>query len=426
MAIARRFLIFFLMLSNAFSFAQEELPIFQLPLAVSIEPIQDKIQAFKGNGQYHVVYELVVTNFSKNPVQIHALHIQGKKCKKQNICLQSGPFDPIMKKCELIYEMTIRSDDLSKIFAFLSNDPLIPQNPLLQPNQTGVFFLFLDFSTLCTVPDIIENILDIEVIGEPFNLHRIDSNFIKVNKNPPIVISAPLEGEKWIAGNGPSNFNAHRRAVFVINGNLKLPERFAIDFVNFGPQGIFMNNPNMNQNFYAYGQKILAVANGIVIRAVDQFPDNTPPSVPPIITLENGGGNYIIQKIDADHYVTYAHFIPGSLKVKEGDRVCAGQILGLLGNSGNSNGPHLHFQVTDQPLPLDHSSQPSLFNCQGIPWVLDRFINDEYIFTGTDPLDPQDPLNVQVISREKVKKEMIMNENLVDFFKNKCKCQVLR
>ena len=43
---------------------------------------------------------------------------------------------------------------------------------------------------------------------------------------------------------------------------------------------------------------------------------------------------------------------PGSLKVKVGDTVKTGQVLGLLGNSGNTDSPHLHFHVMDGPSPL--------------------------------------------------------------------------
>jgi hypothetical protein len=48
----------------------------------------------------------------------------------------------------------------------------------------------------------------------------------------------------------------------------------------------------------------------------------------------------------------YAHMRPGSLKVKVGDKVVTGQVLGVLGNSGNTDAPHLHFHVMDGPSPL--------------------------------------------------------------------------
>jgi len=64
------------------------------------------------------------------------------------------------------------------------------------------------------------------------------------------------------------------------------------------------------------------------------------------------------------NYCMYAHLQPGSLKVKAGDRVKRGQVLGLLGNSGNPTEPHLHFQVMDGPSPL---------GAEGLPYLIDSF-----------------------------------------------------
>jgi len=55
---------------------------------------------------------------------------------------------------------------------------------------------------------------------------------------------------------------------------------------------------------------------------------------------------------------------PGSLRVKRGDRVRTGQVLGLLGNTGNTDGPHLHFHIMDGPSPLQSN---------GVPFVHPRF-----------------------------------------------------
>ena len=48
-------------------------------------------------------------------------------------------------------------------------------------------------------------------------------------------------------------------------------------------------------------------------------------------------------------YSFYAHLQPGSVRVRGGDQVKAGDVIGKLGSSGNSTEPHLHFQVCDKP-----------------------------------------------------------------------------
>ena len=72
-----------------------------------------------------------------------------------------------------------------------------------------------------------------------------------------------------------------------------------------------------------------------------------------------------------------AHLQPGSIRVKTGDKVQKGQVLGLVGNSGNGNGPHLHFQVSDRP---------SLLLSDGVPFVIDSFVHDGKTRTDEIPL----------------------------------------
>jgi murein DD-endopeptidase MepM/ murein hydrolase activator NlpD len=68
--------------------------------------------------------------------------------------------------------------------------------------------------------------------------------------------------------------------------------------------------------------------------------------------------------VDDHTFVHYAHLQHNSVAVKAGQRVRRGQVIGRLGNSGNTNGAHLHFNITDGPLPED---------AQGLPFVFDAF-----------------------------------------------------
>ncbi len=80
------------------------------------------------------------------------------------------------------------------------------------------------------------------------------------------------------------------------------------------------------------------------------------------ITLETVGGNYVALDLGGNRFAFYAHLQPGSIKAKVGDRVRKGQVLALLGNSGNSTEPHLHFQVTDGNSPLGSEGLPYVFD----------------------------------------------------------------
>ena len=128
----------------------------------------------------------------------------------------------------------------------------------------------------------------------------------------------------------------------------------------------FEGDEKDNKSYKAYGAEALAAADATVTGIQDGIPENIPGensrAIP--ITLETATGNHIILDLGAGRYCMYAHFQPGSIKVKVGERVKRGQVLGLVGNSGNSTEPHLHFQVMDGPSPL---------GTEGLPYVIDSF-----------------------------------------------------
>lgn len=164
-------------------------------------------------------------------------------------------------------------------------------------------------------------------------------------------LQPPLRGAGWVAADVLDSVPAesHRRTLMAVNGKLRAAQRYAIDWVRLGPEGrYFHDDPKDNRNWYAYGAEVLAVADGIVADVMDGLPENVAQSLPDTpVTLENIAGNYLILNLGQQRYALYAHVQPGSIKVKLGDKVKAGQVLALLGNSGNSDAPHLHFHVTD-------------------------------------------------------------------------------
>src|SRR5688572_10345178 len=167
---------------------------------------------------------------------------------------------------------------------------------------------------------------------------------VPVNREVTL-IGPPLRGE-WVAVNGPSNQSGHRRTTVALNGVTTIPQRYGIDFLQVDAEGkSFRTDRSVNQNFLAQGTEILSVGDGVVVATKDGIPENNP-SVPGHravpITLETIGGNYIVVDLGRSRFAFFAHVQPGSLRVKVGDRVRRGQVIALLGNSGNSTEPHLH------------------------------------------------------------------------------------
>lgn len=90
-------------------------------------------------------------------------------------------------------------------------------------------------------------------------------------------------------------------------------------------------------NYY----NVIASANGKVYEVNDSCP-----TYGSLSSYCGGGfGNYVVVDHGNDVYTIYAHMALSSIKVSKGDSVIQGQVLGKIGSSGHSSGPHLHFQI---------------------------------------------------------------------------------
>jgi hypothetical protein len=226
-----------------------------------------------------------------------------------------------------------------------------------------------------------------------------------VHRRKAIEVASPLRGGHWLAGNGCCVLTPHRGATLPIDGTIHVPERFAIDFVQLDAQDRLFSGPADALSSYAFvGARIHAVAPGRVVSIQDGLPEQVPGTFPTNPTLQEAEGNYVVERIGAGRYAFYTHMQPGSLRVRKGTRVRSGQVIGLLGNSGNSDGPHLHFHIMDAPSPLLANGLPFTFKSfrgEGVVEELDP------LFTGAPAqIDPgalagrhrgQLPLNNQLL-----------------------------
>ncbi|HUQ81214.1 MAG TPA: M23 family metallopeptidase [Gemmatimonadaceae bacterium] len=211
--------------------------------------------------------------------------------------------------------------------------------------------------------------------GDSVRTQELESVAVAVTAQS-VAIGPPLRGGVWFAANGPANESGHRRALIPIAGVPSIAQRFAIDYVRMNEaDSTFSGDRLKNESYLAEGNDALAVANGAVVAVKDSIPENVPGinsrAVP--ITLETVGGNHVIIDIGGGYYAFYAHLKPGSLRVKKGDTVKRGQVVGLVGNTGNSTEPHLHFHISDGNSPLGSEGVPYRYdsfeivgNCRGI------------------------------------------------------------
>lgn len=96
-----------------------------------------------------------------------------------------------------------------------------------------------------------------------------------------------------------------------------------------------------NEDYYAFGKELMAPCDGEIVLVVDGVKDN----VPGQMNIFNVGGNTVIIKTANNEYLVFCHFKHQSIKVKEGQKIKQGQLLGLCGNTGNSSEAHLHFHI---------------------------------------------------------------------------------
>lgn len=167
-------------------------------------------------------------------------------------------------------------------------------------------------------------------LGEP------DSSAPALERSAPAGL--PFRGEWSVVWGGDTA---------ALNHHVGMPsQRRAADLVKVDKDGKTHRGSGQDvKDYYAYGQDILAMADGVVVTAVDGVPD----SVPGELNAYFVPGNLVILQHPGGVHSAYAHLIPGSLKVKVGQKVRRGQVLGACGNSGNSSEPHLHVQFQDGP-----------------------------------------------------------------------------
>lgn len=150
-----------------------------------------------------------------------------------------------------------------------------------------------------------------------------------------VLLGLPVKGE-WLAG--------HAGATTLTNAHYK--NRYAIDCLKIGPDGCFFKEAEEEvTDFYSYEEPVYAPADGKVTEVVDSLisdifgePDT-----------ENPGGNYVILYIGHGKFFYVAHLMKNKIPVEKGQVVKKGDILGYVGNSGNTSFPHLHIHVQNKP-----------------------------------------------------------------------------
>ncbi len=288
------------------------------------------------DGRTHLVYELAMTNFSSGDVAIQKLEILGDGAVLQSL-------------------------DAAAVAQRLQPAGLRQSTATLPKSTHALLFLNVTLTPGGAIPHQLSHHIDIQASAAPPGQQDMSESGAStiVDQQSVAVIGPPLRGERYISADSCCDAVRHTRAAMPIDGRAWIAQRYAVDWEQLNASGSIYSGPREKLGSYAiFGQPALAVADAVVASITDGAPEQTPGKYPTHISPVAADGNSVILDLGQSRYALYAHLQPGSIRVHPGERVKLGQVLGLVGDSGNSIVPHLHFQVTNGPSSMASNGLP--------------------------------------------------------------------
>ncbi|MDM0015613.1 M23 family metallopeptidase [Variovorax sp. J22P168] len=314
------------------------------PPAMQVTPVTMRVLnapvPVKGSdGQMHLVYELELGNFTGGVVALQGLDV---------LDAASGSAVATLSAADIAQRLVVRDRAAVK--------------GRLGASQVGLLYMHVKLADAAAIPATLAHRLTVDTGGTGASATVVEiAGRIAPAAATTLVLGSPLRGTRYIAGDGCCDSTRHVQATLPLNGQLYTAQRFAIDWEQLDAQGrIYVGDPRLPASYVIYGKPIYAVADGTVVAALDGLPDTPPGALPDSISIEQADGNHVVLDLGGGRFALFAHMVPGSVRVRAGDVVRAGQVLGQVGTSGNSSEPHLHFHVMDSPSPLASNGLPFL------------------------------------------------------------------
>jgi Peptidase family M23 len=321
------------------------------------------------DGKVHIVYELVLTNMTPAKLRIDAVQVRNAGTQRVLLSLRNQALAADVRPVGGAEASgSGDSEDLAGLHDSAVATSTSPTGGVtVAGSQSVIVWLDVRVRDYAAVPKVLAHQVIASFVSPPPGApSSLPQSLIQVPtvRHRPIVLGPPVGAGDWYASEGCCDPATHHRGGLIsINGRMLVPQRFAIDWFRLDSRHrAWVGSPSRLSSYLAYRQPAIAAAAGTVVRTQDGLPNNPdipqPPTIPPI---QNTVGNHVVLRVAPGVYLLYAHFDPGSLRVHVGERVRRGQVLGLIGTSGNSTTPHLHFQVMTTPTFFPTDSPPFVF-----------------------------------------------------------------
>lgn len=307
--------------------------------------------AFAGEGGTYLVYELRIANLSKESIALRRLEVVDSSSAATPLAVyDAAQLDPILQH----FGNPAVGDQMPTADA---------DHRRLAAGETAIVFLTIAVENGSRIGHWLSHRLytpETSIVGA--NTSAMGTKLLE--------LGAPLTAGPWRANSGAAkNDSHHRRQFCVLGGRATFPSRYAIDWLREENGVSFRGAKEDIHSYLSYESPVLAVADGKVVFVREGIPDNKPGHVGAEalnLTLETIMGNSVVLDVGSGQFAHYAHLQPGSLRVKAGARVRRGDVIALVGSSGSSFEPHLHFEVTTSPEPL---------RGEGVPYLVDAYTN---------------------------------------------------
>jgi murein DD-endopeptidase MepM/ murein hydrolase activator NlpD len=289
-------------------------------------------------GRAQLFYELHLTNFNAEPLEPRRLRITDPETGR---VLAEFADEALRRR--------------------LATVPAGGKDAAIAPGRRVVVFVEMDLP-MDGVPRRLAHEIAYAADGATFTVAGPE---VAVDATPPVVLGPPLAGGPWVAVHAAEWPRGHRRVGYTVGGRTRIPGRFAVDFVAVDDQGRTTHgDKDRPSDALGYGADVLAVADATVLAAREGVEESPSIAGNPKHAIGDAAGDYVALRLPGGRVAFYEHLKPGSVRVKAGDRVRRGQVVGALGFTGDTTGPHLHFHVADGDTPPGG---------EGVPFAIDRF-----------------------------------------------------